>query len=335
MSSNVIDFTYLIASALLLAGIWQFMKPRRSSQGNLLGGAGVLLAVLATLTSHGIISMGAAILGLAIGIALGAFVGLKATQQDALIRIALLTAGLGFASALISGTFFHNIGAAHDALVAEQEKEWKDVPEAVRKANIKVDLTMIVPWNDSLAAAIAAGLGGVIAAASLISFLKLKKSPLRKALPRLETPAMPQLALIVVCILLTVLLMAWPGTETFLWLLLIAALTLGYVLTIHLKIVDVPPVLAACVSASGLSVTAAGLVIGNLVMVTAGALVASGGAVIAQSLSQSMNVSLLGLVRGLESSKTAVAEEPDDTPKAAPPPPATRTVTPDPNTPIL
>jgi NAD(P) transhydrogenase subunit beta len=335
MSSNVIDFIYLIASGLLLAGIWQFLKPGRSSRGTLLGGSGVLLAVLATLTAGGMISIVAAIVGLAIGIAVGALVGLKANQENAIPRIALLVAGLGFATALIAGTHFHNIGAAHDALIAEKDKEWEGLPEAVRRANEKGDLTLIVPWNVSLAAGLAATLGGAIAAAGVVSFLKLTKSPLRKALPRLDEPAMPQMALVVVCMLLTVLLMAWPGTETFLWLLLIAALTLGYLLTIHLKIVDVPPVLAACVGLSGLSLTAAGLVIGNLLMVTSGALVASGGAVIAQSLSQSLNVSLLGLVRGLESSKTATAEEPERAVKAPPPPPAARTVTPDPDAPIL
>src|SRR5436190_19869794 len=106
MSSNVIDFIYLIASGLLLAGIWQFMKPGRSSQGNLLGGAGVLIAILATLTAGGMISIGAAVLGLAIGGALGAFLGIKATRENALNRIAILVAGLGFASALIAATVF-------------------------------------------------------------------------------------------------------------------------------------------------------------------------------------------------------------------------------------
>jgi H+-translocating NAD(P) transhydrogenase subunit beta len=337
MTSNQIDFIYLVASGLMLAGIWQFLKPGRSSRGNLIGGGGVLLAVLATLASRDSISIGAAILGLAIGIALGAFLGMKANPEDALRRIALLVAGLGFASALVAGAVFHNKGVIQDEKVAEQEKEWKGIPDKVREANSKVDLTLRVPWNESFAAAVAAGFGGVIAAAGLISFLKLKRSPIRKALPKLEDPAMPQIVLIVVGMLLTLLLMAWPGTETFLWLLLIAAMTLGYVLTIHLKIVDVPPVLAACVAAAGLSLAAAGLVIGNLLMVTSGALVASGGAVIAQSLSQSLNVSLLGLVRGLESSKSAASEEADDVAKAppSPPPPAARTVTPDPNAPIL
>jgi H+-translocating NAD(P) transhydrogenase subunit beta len=347
MSSNVIDFIYLIASGLLIAGIWQFMKPGRSRQGNLLGGAGLLLAVLATLAARGLYADGSsaswmasfvtAIVGLAAGIGIGAFFGLKANQENALPRISLLVAALGFATALIAGTYFHNLGAAHDAVVAEANKEWEGLPEAVRRANQKGSPILIVAWNDSLAAGLAATLGGAIAAAGVISFLKLTKSTLRKMLPRLDEPAMPQVALIVVCMLLTLLLMAWPGTETFLWLMLIAAMTLGYLLTIHLKIVDVPPVLAACVALSGLSLTAAGLVIGNLLMVTSGAIVTSGGAVIAQSLSQSLNVSLLGLVRGLESSKTAVSEEAEETPKVKtpPPPPAARTNTPDPNAPIL
>jgi NAD(P) transhydrogenase subunit beta len=337
MTSALIDFTYLVASGLMFFGIWQFMKPGRSQQGNLLGGGGLLLAVLATLASSGMISIGTAFIGLAIGAGLGAFLGLKANQENALAKIALLVSALGFASALTSATVFHNAGAAKDVLEAEQEEAWKGIPDDVRRANTTDRYALLLPWNVSLAAGIAATIGGAIAVAGLIAFLKLTKSPVRKALPKLEDPAMPQIALIVVCMLLTLLLMAWPGTETFIWLMLIAALALGYVLTIHLKIVDVPPVLAASVAAAGMSLAAAGMVVGNLLMVTSGALVASGGAVIAQSLSQSLNVSLLGLVRGLESSKTAVADDTEEAKQTptAPPPPAARTVTPDPNTPIL
>jgi len=339
MTSTLIDFIYLISSGLMLAGIWQFLSPGRSRLGNLLGGAGVLLAILATLTAGGMISIVAALVGLGVGIGLGAFLGLKADQENALGRIALLVAAIGFATALVAGSMIHNIGAFYDAGRAEMDKKWEGFSEEMRRVNEKLTVELSIPWTVAFAASIAAAFGGAIAAAGVISYLKLARSPLRKALPKVEDPAKPQLALVVVCLVLGLLLTVWPGTETFLWLLLIAALALGYLLTIHLKIVDVPPVLAACVASSGLSLAASGLVVGNLLMVTAGALVAGGGAVIAQSVSRSLNVSLLGLVRGIESSKTTASEPEEATeeaPATPPPPPAARPrVTADPDAPIL
>ncbi|QDT55465.1 NAD(P) transhydrogenase subunit beta [Caulifigura coniformis] len=336
MTSTLIDFIYLVSSGLMLAGIWQFLRPGHSRLGNILGGAGVLLAILATLTAGGLFSIVGALAGLGVGIGLGAFLGLRADQENALGRIALLVAAIGFATALIAGSSIHNIGAFYDAGLAAVDEKWKGFSEEMRRVNEKVTVELQIPWTIAAAASMAAAFGGAIAAAGVISYLKLARSPLRKALPKLEDPAKPQLALVVVCLLLGVLLTAWPGTETFLWLLLVAALALGYVLTIHLKIVDVPPVLAACVAASGFSLAASGLVVGNLLMVTAGALVAGGGAVVAQSVSRSLNVSLLGLVRGIESSRTTASEpeeSAEDAPQASSPPPPR--VTADPDAPIL
>lgn len=337
MTPFLIDLIYLIASGLMLAGIWQFLKPGRAQQGNLLVGAGILLAVLATLAAGGLISIGAALLGLAVGIGCGALVGLRTNAENALPRLALLVSGLGLASALVAGAMIHNIGAQYEHLVAEQRKAWEGIPESVRQVNATLDFELGIPWTESIAAAIAAAFGGMIATAGVISFLKLSKSRLRKALPKLEEPRMPQIGLAVVCVLFGVLLVAWPGTETFLWLLLIAAMALGYLLTIHLKIVDVPPVLAACVSAAGLSLAAAGLVIGNILMVTAGGLVAAGGAAVAQSLCRSLNVSLVGLIRGSESSKTGAedVELTQSAPRGPAPLPGPATATADPDAPIL
>jgi H+-translocating NAD(P) transhydrogenase subunit beta len=310
MTSSLIDVVYLVSSGLMLAGIWQFLSPGRTQLGNLLGGAGVLLAILATLTASGIVSLGAAFLGLGIGCALGAFVGLRANSETAPAWIALLVTGIGLSSALVAGAMMHHFGAIYDARIAQVQKEWEGIPESVKRDSMKIDFVLGIHWTTAAAAAIAAAFGGLIATSGAIAWLKLTKSTLRKSLPKLEEPRMPQMAFAVVCVLLGVLLTIWPGAETFFWLLLLTAMGLGYVLTIHLKIVDVPPVLAATVAAAGLSLAAAGTVITNTLMVTAGALVASGAGVVALSLCRSLNVSLLGLLRGTESSKTA-NEEPE------------------------
>ncbi len=305
MNSSLIDLIYLAASVLMLAGIWQFLNPGRAHRGNLLGGAGVGLAILATLAASGIVSLGTAVAGMACGAVAGAVIGLKANSENVLAWSAVLTAGLGLSSALVAGGTIHNVGAEVDAKRAEIEAEWKDIPEPIKRENAMKPPEVEVPWQVAASAAIAAAFGGLIAVGAVISSLKLAKSPLRKSLPTLEEPKMPQLALATVCLLFGLLLTAWPGTETFVWLLLLSAMALGYVTTIGLKIVDTPPVLAAAVAASGISLSAAGLVTKNIFMVTAGALVASGGAVVANSLARSLNLSVLGLLVGGQSSPSA------------------------------
>ena len=336
MNPSLIDLIYLVSSGLMLAGIWQYLKPGRARQGNLLGGAGVLLAVLATLTAGGMISIGAALVGLLIGVGLGAFIGTRATTESAPAWIAVLVAATGLSSALIAGAILHDVGAIYDAAHAALDKEWEGKSDALRQANVTIVIPFAVSWATALSAAIAAASGGVIAASGVICHLKLTKSALRKSLPKFDQPRLFQMGLLVVCLLFGLLLTLWPGTETFLWLLLLTAMGLGYSLTIHLKIVDVPPVLAATVSLSGLSLAAAGIVTRNTLMVTAGALVASGAAVVAQSICHSLHVSLPGLIDGSQSSKTSAPDDADAPPPAPKPAPIVAPiVSADPNAPIL
>jgi NAD(P) transhydrogenase subunit beta len=190
----------------------------------------------------------------------------------------------------------------------------------------------------TMPAVMATLLGGVAAGASVISALKLSRSPVRKSLPKLDEPRLPQVGAAVVALLLAMLFTAWPLMETFLWLELLTGLALGYLLTIHLKISDVPPVRAASLATAGLALSAAGMVLGNIVMVIAGALVAAGGAAAAESLCTAMDVSLPGLLLGTQSSKTSAAAEvdaPPPVPDPQPRPPRVPTSTADPNAPII
>jgi H+-translocating NAD(P) transhydrogenase subunit beta len=333
MSPSLIDVIYLVSSVLMLAGVWQFLQHGRAGRGNLLGGAGLALALLATLTASGGVPPGAAVAGLIVGAGMGAFVGMRVTPETGLAWLAVLLSGIGLSVALVAGVNIHDVGELYDAAIAVLNLKWEGVPDDVRRANQEELPTIPVLWPSIAAAAIAATFGGAICSAAAICWLKLSRSPLRKALPKLDDPRMPQLGLVVVCLVLSLLLIGWPGTETFLWLLLICALALGYVLTIHLKIVDVPPVLAALVAAMGLALASAGILIGNLLMVTAGALVASGGGVVSLALCKELNVSLVGLLRGSETSKGGAVEEVEGpstlTEPGPPPPPRTTTASPD------
>ncbi|HVJ67210.1 MAG TPA: NAD(P)(+) transhydrogenase (Re/Si-specific) subunit beta [Caulifigura sp.] len=332
MSAFLIAFLYLVASGLAVAGLWMLTVPNRAQQGPLFMGAGLLLAALVTLPADGVReSVGVAMTGLALG-GCGAFLGLRVSNEKLPARLALIVAAAGLATALTAMVDLQTAGRKIADQRAEFDEQWKGIPDKIRELNAQPSV-LPIPLRHSFPASMATALGGLVASAAGISFLKLAKSPLRKSLPKLEDPMMPQIAIILVCALLALLFCAWPTRGTFLWLLLFAGMSLGYVLTIHLKIVDVPPVLAAVVGILGLSLAAAGLVLGNIMIVTLSALVTSGGAVLAKSLCSGLSVSLPGLIRGTESSKSITANEAEPAPP--PKPKAPTIVGPDPDAPIL
>jgi NAD/NADP transhydrogenase beta subunit len=256
MSPLLIDTLYLLSTGLILFGAWSFLTRDRAVRGAIVVACGLLLAILCTLAAEEIISHGTALVGLALGGALGAFFARGTTPDLEPGRLALLIACSSLAVALVSPIRLHEVGAAFDARAHALDEEWKDLPDAVRRANAKAE-TVRVPLRITMPAVMATLLGGVAAGASVISALKLSRSPIRKSLPKLEEPRMPQVGAGVVALLLAMLFTAWPLMETFLWLELLIGLGLGYLLTIHLKIADVPPVLAVALATSGFALSAA------------------------------------------------------------------------------
>ncbi|HVJ85125.1 MAG TPA: NAD(P)(+) transhydrogenase (Re/Si-specific) subunit beta [Caulifigura sp.] len=335
MSPLLIDILYLVASGLIVVGLWKLLKADHTARGKMLMAGGLGLAALVTLAADEVRgSIGLALIAMLAAAAGGALFGYRVNRDALQARLVLLVALAGLATALVPLVRLHE-ASRQVAVTAEINKEaWKNIPEEIRKIN-EAEYALPIPLRMSFPAVLATVLGGIVTIAAGLSYLKVTKSPLRKSLPKLEDASLPSLGAIVVCAFLALLFCAWPTRVAFLWLELIAAMSLGYMLTIHLKIADVPPVLAAALATLGLAIAAAGMVIGNEVMITCGALVASGGAVLARSLADSMNVSLLGLVRGTESSKKAAAAESGSTPPPLPNIPEPRTRTPDPDTPIL
>jgi len=72
MKTTLIDLTYLIAAALFIFGLKRLQSPKTARGGNQLAAFGMLLAVVATLFLHEIVTPIEMIAGLVIGGAIGA-----------------------------------------------------------------------------------------------------------------------------------------------------------------------------------------------------------------------------------------------------------------------
>jgi NAD(P) transhydrogenase subunit beta len=107
------------------------------------------------------------------------------------------------------------------------------------------------------------------------------------------------LALLAACVALGVLVVLFPGTPLFYWLLVAVASLLGVLFVLPVGGADMPVVICLLNSYSGLAACATGFVIGNNVLIISGALVGSSGVILADVMTKAMNRSLMSVLLGV------------------------------------
>lgn len=252
---------YIIAAALFIFGLKFMAHPRTAVRGNLLGAAGMALAVLAALT--GVQGWPVLVAGLVVGTVAGAILALR-IQMTAMPQLVALFNGFGgFASVFVAG----------GSLLLEPHQT-----------------------ADSLLATGASGLiGAVTFSGSLIAFAKLQelawfKRPIR--IPWNQT-INGLVALVCVALALLVLKAGWLYIP-----LVIVSLALGVMLVNPIGGADMPVVIALLNSYSGLAAAATGFVIDNNVLIISGSLVGASGIILTNLMCKAMNRSLTNVLFG-------------------------------------
>ncbi|MBT7355372.1 MAG: NAD synthetase, partial [Rhodospirillaceae bacterium] len=77
MSGTLTGFAYLISSVLFILALRGLSSPETARTGNMLGIAGMVIAILTTLMSPGVISYSMILLAMVIGGSIGTVVALK------------------------------------------------------------------------------------------------------------------------------------------------------------------------------------------------------------------------------------------------------------------
>lgn len=271
---TLIDLCYLIASVLFIYGLKGLTHPRTAVRGNLIGAAGMLLAIVATLFhpdiadsgffhAYGLVLIGV-LMGTGIGVALALLVRMTSMPQ----MVALLNGFGGGASVLVAGGYL-------------------------------ITLSLVDRTNGILIATAASGLiGGVTFSGSLIAFAKLQELQFVKDL-RFSGMHAINGGVGALCLLFCVLLVIDPGHGSiYYWILALVSLALGVFLVVGIGGADMPVVIALLNSYSGLAAAATGFVLGNTVLIIAGSLVGASGIILTKVMCEGMNRSLVNVLFG-------------------------------------
>jgi NAD(P) transhydrogenase subunit beta len=228
----MVNLAYLLASVLFILSLRGLSSPRTAVRANLLGGAGMLIAVLVTLVDRHIVGYEVILAGLLAGSAAGAFLALKVKMTAMPQMVALLNGLGGAASALVAGA-----------------------------ALVEMLLTTEVPALQFTIAAAASGLvGAVTLSGSLVALVKLQELISDKPVAFTAQRLVNALTALI-CLGLSVWVVLQPDAQLAYWILVGAASLLGILLVIPIGGADMPVVISLLNSYSGLAACATGFVL--------------------------------------------------------------------------
>ena len=255
---------YLVAAVLFILGLKRLSRPRTAVRGNQYGAAGMLVAVLVTLTDNSIIGFEWIVGGLILGTVVGALLAVK-VQMTAMPELVAL---------------FNGFGGGASVLVA--------AASYTQAVDLATDTSRL-----SSSAALASLIGAVTFTGSLVAFAKL-----REALHWSGFPGMTILSGlgVVAAVVFAVLTVVDAENALWLWLLVAVGAVLGLLVVVPIGGADMPVVIALLNSLSGMAAVAAGFVLDNSLLIIAGSLVGASGLILTQIMCVAMNRTLLAVM---------------------------------------
>ena len=272
MAENWTGFAYLIAAVLFILALRGLSNPESSRQGNYFGIAGMVIAIITTIATPGVVSYWMIILGIAIGGAAGAVIALR-IQMTALPQlVAAFHSLVGMAAVFVATAALYH-------------------PEAYG-----IGTAGHIHAGSLVEMSLGVAVGAVTFSGSVIAFLKLQglmtgnpiTFPMQHPLNALVG------GLIVVC------LIWFCATESYTayWALVLLAFAIGFLLIIPIGGADMPVVVSMLNSYSGWAACGIGFTLSNPALVITGALVGSSGAILSYILCKGMNRSIFNVLLG-------------------------------------
>jgi NAD(P) transhydrogenase subunit beta len=282
LSTEVINFAYIVSAALFVFGLKMLGHPDSARRGNVLSAVGMAIAVVVTLLARDIVTF-EYILGAAVA---GAVVGALAARLVAMTSMPEMVA------------LFNGSGGAASLLVG-----WAALyPELGGRQLVNGDASAFVLVTVVLSILI----GGVTASGSLVAYGKLSEKMTTAAIVFSGQRIVNSLILLGILASAAAFVGDPVIGGTWFWVLLALSLVLGVMAVIPIGGADMPVVISLLNSYSGLAACAAGFAIGNNLLIVAGSLVGASGIILTNIMCKAMNRSLANvLFSGFGAAKTA------------------------------
>ncbi len=270
--SNLPALAYLIASICFIMALRGLSSPETARNGNLFGIAGMVIAVLTTLASPGVLSYSLIFLGVLIGGSIGTVVALR-IQMTALPQlVAAFHSLVGLAAVFVAAAAFYEPSAYGIGVFGK------------------------IPVASLIEMTIGTAIGAITFTGSIVAFAKLQG--IMSGAP-IVFPGQHLLnaALGVLLILLIALICGSQSAGLF-WAIAIVAFTIGVLIIIPIGGADMPVVISMLNSYSGWAACGIGFTLSNTALIITGALVGSSGAILSYIMCKGMNRSFFSVILG-------------------------------------
>lgn len=272
MSQGLVTAAYIVAAILFIFSLAGLSKQESAKHGNYFGMAGMLIALVATISADGTQGLVWILIAMVIGGAIGIYKAAKVEMTEMPELIALLHSFVGLAAVLVGFNSFIAPG---------------NISPAMHHIHlVEVFLGIFI--------------GAVTFTGSLVAFGKLNGKISSKPLMLPFKHGLNALALLVSFILLVIFVRTGHGTLAVIALLLMTAIALAFGLHLVASIggADMPVVVSMLNSYSGWAAAAAGFMLSNDLLIVTGALVGSSGAILSYIMCKAMNRSFISVIAG-------------------------------------
>ena len=264
---TLMQLVYLLSATLFVFGLKRLGSPATARQGNRLAALAMLIAIVATLVEQDILSWQLIGLGIILGSLIGALLARSVKMTDMPQLVGVFNGLGGGASGVVAAAEFFRLGGGDLGM----------------EAGITILLSTLI--------------GTVTLSGSFIAFGKLQRfisgAPLTFPFSRTLNAALFAAILVIAAMQVT-----GEATVTMYLVLTGLALALGILLVTPIGGADMPVVISLLNSYSGLAASAAGFVLGNMILIISGALVGAAGLILTNLMCKAMNRSLANVAFG-------------------------------------
>jgi len=255
-----IDLCYLIAAIAFILALKGLSSPRHARLGNLLGAAGMALAIGVTFATPGLTHFALIVVAMVVGVVIGVPAArlVKMTAMPQMVAI------------------FNGVGGGAAALVSITEFIGLPTKEVATYKILEVLFGVLV--------------GSVSFAGSAVAFAKLQELMTGRPITYLGQQVINAVVGLTILGLAVAILVT--SSTALLWILLVLSLVLGVIFVLPIGGADVPVLISLLNSFTGLAVAASGFTLDSNLLIVAGTLVGASGMILTRLMSKAMGRSL-------------------------------------------